>query len=58
MAMSQLSWAAESRSGGTSSSSISAAASWCWCSTRSMCSRFSAKPANGPMREAVRADTS
>ena len=41
LASSQHSWAALSRCDGTSSSSIWAAASWCWRRTRSMCSWLS-----------------
>ena len=50
------SFAADSSSGGTSSSSILAASARCMRSTRSMCSAFSVYPANGPIRAAVRAD--
>ena len=55
-ASSHASWAAESRSGGTRSSSILAVSAWCMRSTLSIGSALSWKPANGPMRAAVRAE--
>ena len=55
-ARSQDSWAAESSSGGTTSSSMRAASAWCMRRTLSIGSAFSWKPAKGPMRAAVRAD--
>ena len=56
LASSQHSCAAPSRLAGTSSSSMWAAASWCWRRTRSMCSWLASYPPNAPMRLAVRAD--
>ena len=56
-ASSQASWAADSSSVGTSSSSILATSARCMRSTSIMASRSAWKPAKGPMREAVRADT-
>ena len=55
-ASSHAAWAADSSSAGTSSSSMHAAASRCSRSTPSMYGSFSAKPANGPMRAAMRAE--
>ena len=50
------SWAAVEQHGRAGPTDRSAReASRCMRSTRSMCSSFSAKPANGPMRLAVRA---
>ncbi len=48
--------AAESSSGGTTSSSMRAVSAWCMRSTFSIGSLFSWNPAKGPMRAAVRAD--
>ena len=55
-AASQASWAARATYGGRRSRpSMRRLASRCMRSTRSMCSSLAAKPANGPMRAAVRA---
>ena len=55
-ASSHASWADESSSGGTRSSSIFDACAWCLRSTPTIGSAFSWKPANGPIRLAMRAE--